>query len=86
MEAIRLVRSGRRVVVDDLAGQVASWRQEESGRGAGAGIGGVDRRFVSDVVKHLQVHVIDGNAISDKLYISKAAAGEYGPAMAIVGP
>ena len=49
-------------------------------------IGGVDRRFVSDVLKHLQVHVIDGNAISDKLYISKAAAGEYGPAMAIVGP
>jgi len=37
-------------------------------------------------VQHLRVHVIDGNAISDKLYISKAASGEYGPAMAIVGP
>jgi hypothetical protein len=49
-------------------------------------IGGVDRRFVSDTVQHLQVHVIDGHAISDKLYICKAAAGEYGPAMAIIGP
>jgi hypothetical protein len=49
-------------------------------------IGGVDRRFVSDTVRDLPVHVIDGNPISDKLYICKAAAGEYGPAMAIIGP
>ena len=49
-------------------------------------IGGVDRQFVSNVVQGLQVHVIDGNAISDKLYICKAASGEYGPAMAIIGP
>jgi len=49
-------------------------------------IGGVDRKFVSDIVQHLQVHVIDGNAVSDQLYISKAASGPEGPAMAIVGP
>src|ERR1035441_4778243 len=49
-------------------------------------IGGVDRRFISDTVQNLRVHVIDGNAISEKLYICKAATGEYGPAMAIIGP
>lgn len=49
-------------------------------------IGGVDRKYVSEVVKRLQVHQIGGNSISDKLYISKAAAGPYGPAMCIIGP
>jgi hypothetical protein len=59
---------------------------DERNRARFGEIGGVDRRFVSDVVQHLRVHVIDGNAVSDKLYICKAAAGEYGPAMAIIGP
>lgn len=49
-------------------------------------IGGVDRKYVSQVVQSLEVHQIGGNSISDKLYISKAASGPYGPAMCIVGP
>lgn len=49
-------------------------------------IGGVDRKYVSGVVQHLQVHHIGGNNISDKLYISKAGSSEYGPAMCIIGP
>lgn len=54
-------------------------------------IGGVDRKYVSNVVRDLQVHeFIDKmgkkHAISDKLYICKSQAGPEGPAMCIVGP
>jgi hypothetical protein len=49
-------------------------------------IGGVDRQYVSNVVQGLQVRQFGDNAISDKLYISKAQHGPYGPAMCIVGP
>jgi hypothetical protein len=54
-------------------------------------IGGVDRKFVSGVVKRLAVHEFRGrdgkrHAISDKLYICKSQAGPEGPAMCIVGP
>jgi hypothetical protein len=49
-------------------------------------IGGVDRKYVSNVVQHLRVHQFGRNAISDKLYICKAQAGPEGPAMCIVGP
>jgi hypothetical protein len=49
-------------------------------------IGGVDRKYVSEVVKRLPIHEIGENAISDKLCICKAAAGPYGPAMCIIGP
>jgi hypothetical protein len=49
-------------------------------------IGGVDRKYVSHVVQHLRVYQFGKNAISDKLYISKAQAGPEGPAMCLVGP
>jgi hypothetical protein len=49
-------------------------------------IGGVDRKYVSNVVQGLQVRQFGKNAISDKLYICKAQAGPEGPAMCIVGP
>jgi hypothetical protein len=49
-------------------------------------IGGVDRKYVSGIVQNLEVHEINGNAISDKLYITKAQSGPEGPAMCIVGP
>jgi hypothetical protein len=49
-------------------------------------IGGVDRRYLSNIVQHLNVHRFGQNAISDKLYICKAQAGPEGPAMCIVGP
>lgn len=49
-------------------------------------IGGVDRKYVSGVVQHLQVHQFGKHAISDKLYICKAQAGPEGPAMCLVGP
>jgi hypothetical protein len=62
------------------------WDQDERNRDRFGEIGGVDRKYVSEVVRNLQVHHIGGNNISDKLYISKAGASEYGPAMCIVGP
>ncbi len=49
-------------------------------------IGGVDRKYVSQVVQNLPIHNIDGNAISDKLVICKASPGPYGPSMCILGP
>jgi hypothetical protein len=50
-------------------------------------IGGVDPRFVSEIVQGLQVHRIGRNNISDQLYISKAGSdGDGGPAMCIIGP
>lgn len=49
-------------------------------------IGGVDRKYVSNVVQGLEVHQFGRNAISDKLYICKAQSGPEGPAMCIVGP
>jgi len=60
--------------------------QDERNRDRFGEIGGVDRRYVSEVVKNLQVHEINGNAISDKLVISKASHGPEGPAMCILGP
>jgi hypothetical protein len=49
-------------------------------------IGGVDRKFVSETVRNLEMHQFGENSISDKLVICKAAPGPYGPAMCIVGP
>jgi hypothetical protein len=49
-------------------------------------IGGVDPKYVSNIVRHLRVHQFGPNAISDKLYICKAQPGPEGPAMCIVGP
>ena len=53
-------------------------------------IGGVDRKYVSEVVKRLKVHEFTDktgrHAISDKLYLCKAQSGPEGPAMCIVGP
>lgn len=50
-------------------------------------IGGVDPKYIADIVLNLKVHHIGRNNISDKLYISKAGSdGHGGPAMAIIGP
>jgi hypothetical protein len=62
------------------------WDTDERNRDRFGEIGGVDRKYVSNVVQNLQLHHIDGHVISDKLYISKAGTSEYGPAMCIVGP
>lgn len=60
--------------------------QDERNRDRFGEIGGVDRKYVSRIVQNLEIHEINGNAISDKLYITKAQAGPEGPAMCIVGP
>jgi hypothetical protein len=62
------------------------WDGDERNRDRFGEIGGVDRKYVSHVVQNLPRHEFGGNAISDKLYISKAGSSEYGPAMCIVGP
>lgn len=49
-------------------------------------IGGVDPKYISNVVEHLEVHQFGEHAISDKLYVCKAQSGPEGPAMCIVGP
>jgi hypothetical protein len=49
-------------------------------------IGGVDPRYVSEVVMGLPVHNIGGHNVSEQLYISKAGSdGHGGPAMCVVG-
>jgi hypothetical protein len=59
---------------------------DERNRQRAGEIGGVDPKYVSNVVQHLQVHQFGKHAISDKLYICKAQSGPEGPAMCIVGP
>jgi hypothetical protein len=64
---------------------------DERNRQRAGEIGGVDPKYVSHVVSHLETHVFRGadgkqHAISDKLYICKSQSGPEGPAMCIVGP
>jgi len=50
-------------------------------------MGGVDPKYISQVVMDLQIHRIGRNNISDQLYISKAGSdGHGGVAMCIIGP